>query len=424
MEPMNLFSRNADPAGVVRRLREVAPAVWTDGPDHDWRSAEVTIGRWWKKRKLTLVYDPDYHAEPGWTIQMNGMQEHFSRYPDTHRKSRAVMLPTTFRYALSTRFEPDLDSYDDPRLEVLFLIAEHLDGVLFTPSGLRDARGRLLFGAGGAAAEDPHALWPRVIAEVSVAPPDTEEEEEVEEDEDEEDGDEEDLAEPPSAERVARRALALAAVTARAFIERDAAQTGAAAGYRNLLEWVRALGIEDELEEPERTLVFRPLGALEERAQINAVWRLEGLAVLAWALGRFEIPPHDELVDPDALWRSVGLLQADAARALLANPPLRTREEIGALRSRLFALHWRLRDFSLRPTVIDFEEFARTAWFGPLDLTGLTLVEGDLGLQGARLDQAPPEAFSTVGSTALERHQAASWLWEGPELYSEASVAT
>ena len=37
----------------------------------------------------------------------------------------------------------------DPRLNVLFAIAELLDGVLFTPSSLRDAHGCILFGAGG-----------------------------------------------------------------------------------------------------------------------------------------------------------------------------------------------------------------------------------------------------------------------------------
>jgi hypothetical protein len=41
---------------------------------------------------------------------------------------------------------------------------------------------------------------------------------------------------------------------------------------------------------------------------------------------------------------------------LLANPTLRSREEIRALRDRLFALHWRLRNFHIKPGVMDFAE--------------------------------------------------------------------
>jgi hypothetical protein len=120
----------------------------------------------------------------------------------------------------------------------------------------------------------------------------------------------------------------------------------------------------------------------------------------------------------------LGLLDGEAAKALLANPTLRTREELRTLRDQLFALHWRLRNFYLNPGVMDFATFAQTCSFGPLDLSGLPLVEGDLGLRGERIDRAPQEVFSSAHSTAQERQQAANWLWEGPELYSQANVAT
>lgn len=73
---------------------------------------------------------------------------------------------------------------------------------------------------------------------------------------------------------------------------------------------------------------------------------------------------------------------------------------------------------------MDFAEFARTSWFGPLDLSGLLLIGGDLGLGGKRIDKAPAEAVARAHSAAQERHQAANWLCEGPQLYSQASVAT
>lgn len=109
----------------------------------------------------------------------------------------------------------------------------------------------------------------------------------------------------------------------------------------------------------------------------------------------------------------------------MANPALRPRAEIATLRNQLFALHWRLRNFSLKPSVMDFAEFARTCWFGPLEIACLPLIDGDLALRGERLDRASHDVFSTAQSAAQERHQAVNWLWEGPvDAYSEASVAT
>jgi hypothetical protein len=414
-EPINVFAREADPAGVARRLRELDPSVKLDGPDDDWRTATVTFGRLWMKRRLTFIYDPAYHAEPSWSQQMNGMRGYFQRFPESPRKQMAVMIPTTFRYSLATRFEPEHASDSDPRLAAVMAVAEHLDGVIFTPSALRDARGRVLFGAGGEASEDADATWPRVVAQVNVSATD---------EGDESEDDDEPAPEPPSAERVARRALALAAVTARAMMEYEASSDGAPHWHRKLLGWVGEIGIGDELEPAERAVLDAPPGALDPQTHASSTWRLEGLAVLAWALGRFDLPRYDEQVEPNPLWESLGLLGVEEARALMASATLRPREEIGALRGRLFAVHWRLRDYSIRPQAMDFAEFARTCWFGPLDITGLALADGDVALQGERLDRADPEALTGTSSIAHERHLALNWLCEGPALYSDASVAT
>jgi hypothetical protein len=164
MEPITLFARIGDPAGVVRRLRELAPSVEIDGSDDNWREAVVAFVEGNNKRTITFTYDPTYHSEPNWSTQMSGMRGYFSRFPDTDRKPRVMMLTTSLRFSLGTLFEPDFDPEGDPRLDVLFSIAEFLDGVLFTPSELRDANGRILFGARGEEDEDPDAVWPRVAA--------------------------------------------------------------------------------------------------------------------------------------------------------------------------------------------------------------------------------------------------------------------
>jgi len=88
------------------------------------------------------------------------------------------------------------------------------------------------------------------------------------------------------------------------------------------------------------------------------------------------------------------------------------------------ALHWRLKDFHIDRSAIDFTDFARTCWFGPLDLTAAPIVDGDLALRGERIDRAPDDVFEIAMSAAQERHQAVNWLFEGPERYSQTCKST
>ena len=254
----------------------------------------------------------------------------------------------------------------------------------------------------------------------------------------------------PSPARVARRALAMSAVTARAILEQGGINLGLGAPkwnpvtwarhllagqqsqHQDLLEWVRLLGIDDEFEPDEWEVLQRPPGRLDQQQQINSTWRLESLGILAWALGRFDIPPHDRLVECHTLWHSLGMLDVAACKGLLVNAELRPLQEIEALRRRLLAINWRFVNFSVRPTAFDFvavtkTSFAgydRTAWFSPEEVAYLPLVGGDLGIRGARLDRATPDVFSLARSIALERHTAANWLWQGPERYSSVSADT
>src|SRR5207302_5289868 len=85
------------------------------------------------------------------------------------------------------------------------------------------------------------------------------------------------------------------------------------------------------------------VGALPQQSTLDAGWRLEGLGVLAWALGKFELPAYDQLVDAGILLPAVGFLNLNQATALLASPCLRAREELRKMQDQCFALHWLLR---------------------------------------------------------------------------------
>ncbi|MGC3970305.1 MAG: DUF4272 domain-containing protein [Pirellulales bacterium] len=412
-EPITLFSRFAERSRAARRLRELDPQLQLDGTDDDWLEAIVSFGSGTECRRLTFRYSSEYCAEPNWTTQMRGMAAYFHRFPRSPNKERAIMLTTTFKLALSTEFDPEFEPEGDPRLSTLFAVAEAIDGILMTPSSLRDRNGRILFGAGGEDEEDAEAIWPNVVGAVDVRrSADADEDEETEE------------LQPPGAARVARRALALAALTGRAILEQSPNNEETTGHLRDIVAWLKELGINDELEPDEWRVLQRPIGRLESQDQINATWRLEALGVLAWALGRFEIPPHDRLVETNPLWQSVGLFDVEVARTLLSSPTLRPRDEIDERRERQFAVHWRIRNFGLNRQVLNFAEFAKTCWFGPLNISGLPLVDGDLALAGKRIDQADPDSFRVAQSAAQERHQAVNWLWAGPEKFSEAGTDT
>ena len=419
-EPLTLFSHKIEPAGVLALLRSLAPDLTVVGPEDDWERVTVTVrgGLLRRAASVTFTHDRDYYAGPGWPTQMSGMQGYFSRFPETELTPQVMFLIGAFRFSLGVLAEPALDiDSDDERLRYVFAAAKHLDAAIFTPSALRDARGRVLLGGGGDA--DPRAVMPAIYKPVPLAPRDQRTRSQG--------GTlpNEDSPPPPTADRVARRALALAAVSARALLEQeDPADPGVEQTRRRILDWVQATGFGDELEPDEWELLQHPLRSLPHQQVVDATWRLEGLAVLAWALGRYDLPPHDQPADPGKLLPAVGILSAEHARALLAEPFLRPAPELKALSARLFAVHWRLRQFSHGPAPLNFREFAATAWFGPLRLDGVRLIEEDLAIGDHPIAAAPSDFVGSVTSAAMERHVAINWLEGYSEVYSETDVAT
>jgi hypothetical protein len=320
-EPFVLYSHAIDPQGVLRVLRELAPSLEFFGPIDNWETITISGPKRLLRKSSTLSFrqDPAYYAGPGWAAQMSGMQGYFSQFPENENSARVMLLINSFRFALSMFPAPspelDLES-DDPRLSYVFAVAKYLDAAIFTPSALRDAAGRILLGAGEA---DPRAVMPAIY---KSAPAATRSERTRSEHGTILDSDD---TLPPSPERVARRALALAAVAGRALLEHeDPSDTGVEETRTSILAWVEGAGFGDELEPDEWQVLQLPLGAIPEQDAVNACWRLEGLGVLAWALNRFGALPHDRVVVPAELLTSMGILDVEAARSLLNNPKLRS----------------------------------------------------------------------------------------------------
>lgn len=416
-EPINIFSYKQDLAGIVALLRQQLPNVQIHGPDDAWKRITITGQNSWFRRTPTLIFkhDPDYYSGPDWLQQVAGMQGYFSRFPDVPRKPDILRLIQSFRFALATEFAPDLhlDS-NDPRLQFLFAVTRHLDGVIFTPSGLRDASGRALLCADGKS--DANAVMPVAASQKSptIVLPSLESD----------DIDEIERV-PPDARRVARRTLCLAAIAGRGLLEAEEMPPEQAESNRKrLLNWVGELALEDELEPQELKCLQQPVGTLAQQATVDASWRLEGLGVLTWALGKFDIPAYDQLVDAGVLLPVVGFLDLNQATALLASPSLRSPEELRELKSQCFALHWRLRNFQLDKQAMDFRAFSRESWFGPLNVSRVRFCENDLALGERPVSKASAEEFQKALSTANERHHAINWLVAGGASYSETDTST
>jgi hypothetical protein len=415
-EPINIFSREVQPAAVLEAVTSRYPAAEVVGAGADWREITVRFGKGKKAKSLALMHDPDYYAGDDWPRQMNGMQGYFSRFPaDPDLMRRILDLIGTFTFSLATRFDPD---YDDPSTDERFAIVSGvtrlLDGVLFTPSSLRDPDGRVLIDADGES--DPEATWPKVRATRPAVP-------------DEVLAAGEDGPDPPTPQRVARRAVALMAVTGRAVVEREFRSKNYSAEdadrvLGDLREWVTDLDVWDEFEPAEAEALEAKPGKLTDRRFTDSMWRIEGLEVLGWALGRTELPRYDEISNVDDVWAGLGFRSTRAAGELLAAPTLRSMDKLQAFRKQMLGFHWRLREWFVRPKKMDFRAFAADCWFGSFDVSAFDLIDDELALRGHRLDEVPDDVIGVANGIALERHLAINWLCYGPAVYSETYVGT
>ena len=71
------------------------------------------------------------------------------------------------------------------------------------------------------------------------------------------------------------------------------------------------------MEPDEWQVLQRVVKKLDQQSVIDAVWRLEGLGVLAWFLGLYELPAYDELVDANTLWRALRVYRENALQELV-----------------------------------------------------------------------------------------------------------
>jgi Domain of unknown function (DUF4272) len=228
---------------------------------------------------------------------------------------------------------------------------------------------------------------------------------------------------PPSVKRVVERALVLASLCCRGGIEQDAGNPKAEAFRQQVFEWLKQSGAETESEPAERSMLLTPLGRLSREQHASATWQAEGLVVLAWALYLAGLPAYETAANAKSLADSFGWL-TDRASKIVGEVKLRPEGEIQGLADKLFALDWRLADFQLKKSPLNFVDFAMTAWFGPLNVEGLKFVNSDLSIGGYSISEASDEARHTCRLITMNRRRAAEWLLGQTKIYSDVDLST
>ena len=129
-------------------------------------------------------------------------------------------------------------------------------------------------------------------------------------------------------EDIAKRAMVLSALVCRGFIDtEDEGDVGELKS--SLLPWLEQMQVGETLESHDKEILEAPLGTLDTQTKLNLVWVVEGLAVLAWVLGRYELHPDDAVADPQAITQKLYFLSEEAKR--LFEAPLQERSVIEGL---------------------------------------------------------------------------------------------
>jgi len=228
---------------------------------------------------------------------------------------------------------------------------------------------------------------------------------------------------PPLPSRVAARALVLAAISCRGLIEKKAGDRGAVKLRQEILPWLETVGVAHELEPAETALLSTPLGGLDSKKTINMSWQSEGMVVLAWALGFADLPAVNVECEPSDIANGMGFL-GKRQHTPLHSPQLRERAQIETWADTYLTLHWRLRQFSLSPDVMNFVDYVSQCQWASLRLDHLEIQGGDLAIDGMPLDKLESKVFHRTLGITQERHTAFNWLLGFEPIYSEVTNDT
>ncbi|MDQ1920353.1 DUF4272 domain-containing protein [Massilia pseudoviolaceinigra] len=351
-EPIALFAEKKNPALVIAVLRKMNALYTMVGTEDAWSEIVVTHGGRLTNNQLRITHDPDYYSGPGWQLQMNGMRGYFSRFPEAPEQAQVLALTEKFGFALGTICDPDAEPGDE-RYAVLSAIAEALDAVWFTPSAMRDAHGRVLYGV---AERDPEARWP---AYTPILPaPDSVKNQQLALKQGVF-GELASLGFQPAeslplpdldvrtrdAHEVCTRLMALQAVFAWAAMPEHVGATALLQGY------IERNNLRASMTESERALINLPRQQSQSLYADTVGWRLENMWALAWIAGFEPVPALDASQISDEVIEAMLFdflpAWADNAADFSAGVSLRPASEVIYMEYKFYCAHNAVRSAQL-----------------------------------------------------------------------------
>jgi hypothetical protein len=210
-----------------------------------------------------------------------------------------------------------------------------------------------------------------------------------------------------SARCVHETALLLSYLACRAMIDGERS-SGAEAMAGKIPALIRQEEIGG-LDAAEIRFINSPFGSLTVAERCEASWLIEGMAVLAWALEKAELPSFWQRVDAAHISDKLGMFRPGVKDGL-ARAALRDSEEIGTAALSYAALHWRLAKHNENPGKVDFEEHLKHPDTGVALAHDFELLEGDIVIDGAPLERITRQRFLEIWCIVRERIKAFRWL--------------
>jgi hypothetical protein len=235
---------------------------------------------------------------------------------------------------------------------------------------------------------------------------------------------------PVTAQAAVRRALSLCAVLYRNQLETVVVATtevrredrGLAiqefkSENARVVQWLKKEGLWPSLSHNEKVMVQKPFGGWSERDRINASWRSEALATLAWALGLSkEFPPFDRSVDEKLWMRRFPFLRS--TRTFITRAKLRPKSDLLRQRDIAELWYWRARTTELQqspdqdplPEGITYEQIISGAAETAENERMFKRIGNDFPAKGKPYSELTDEEYEICKSIAMERLYGLNWV--------------
>jgi hypothetical protein len=184
-----------------------------------------------------------------------------------------------------------------------------------------------------------------------------------------------------------------------------------------LVASMKHLQLWKHMTKEEREFISASAFKVKPQHHLNAMWRLESVVVLMWAMEMIEdFPPFDSQSEGDLLQ----MIPYENVPEFIVGTKLRAEEVIEEMRSLAELWHWRSRTRELiemgevPPSELDFSSYdeivRRTAnlAFEHRDLPNM--VNEDFPVKGKAYRDLSDREWSVVRSITLERHYSLNWL--------------